>query len=81
VSYQQSKEILLDGEVSQIIERYESQEHFKPIGSGRFASVHNAKWMGTPTTYVIKKFYTSSKDNIIDEVRFCLLQFLFANKF
>ncbi|GBC07431.1 hypothetical protein RclHR1_07460007 [Rhizophagus clarus] len=38
------------------------------IGSGRSASVHTAKWMGTTTTYAIKRFRSMMNDNIINEI-------------
>ncbi|CAB5197250.1 unnamed protein product [Rhizophagus irregularis] len=63
--------ILLDGEVSQIIDYFDSQEFenlSKTIGFGGSASVYTAKWMGTTTTYAIKRFCNSSRDDIINEV-------------
>ncbi|PKY47279.1 hypothetical protein RhiirA4_462410 [Rhizophagus irregularis] len=39
----------------------------KTIGFGGSASVYTAKWMGT-TTYAIKRFRNSFRDDIINEV-------------
>ncbi|PKB92668.1 hypothetical protein RhiirA5_443838, partial [Rhizophagus irregularis] len=63
--------ILLDGEVSQIIYYYDHREFknlSKTIGFGGSASVYTAKWMETTTTYAIKRFRNSSRDDIINEV-------------
>ena len=60
-----------DNEIQQIIERYKSQElevFSNTIGSGGSASVHIARWMGTSTTYAIKRFHNSSMNDIINEV-------------
>ncbi|PKY15797.1 hypothetical protein RhiirB3_520690 [Rhizophagus irregularis] len=62
--------ILLDGEVSQIINYYDPREFenlSKTIGFGGSASVYTTKWMGT-TTYAIKRFRNSFRDDIINEV-------------
>ncbi|CAB5355246.1 unnamed protein product [Rhizophagus irregularis] len=40
----------------------------KTIGFGGSASVYTAKWMETTTTYAIKRFRNSSRDDIINEV-------------
>jgi hypothetical protein len=61
----------LDGKVSQIIYYYDPRVFgylSKTIGFGGSASVCTAKWMGTTTTYAIKRFRNSSKDDIINEV-------------
>ncbi|PKY47289.1 hypothetical protein RhiirA4_462420 [Rhizophagus irregularis] len=71
--------ILLDGEVSQIIDYYDPREFenlSKTIGFGGTASVCTAKWMGTTTTYAIKIFRNSSRDDIINEIKISRYYFL-----
>ncbi|RGB23484.1 hypothetical protein C1646_806432 [Rhizophagus diaphanus] len=48
------------------LEKFENLS--KTIGFGGSASVCTAKWMGTTTTYAIKRFRNSFRDDIINEV-------------